>query len=99
MQGYKQLELVPFPNGDIQDNIEFETIASAGTFTFKFKWLNNRWNLWVTLPDGTVREAGVQPNVISWSGFRDFGLIFNTQLQLIDYSSLFLTEMYLITWQ
>lgn len=58
----------------------------------------NRWNCWVTLPDGSVRQAGVEPNVVSWTGYDDYGLVFQTSLPAIDFNSLFLTEMVLITW-
>lgn len=99
MQTVKQKELVQFPSSEIQENFKFDVMASAGTFTFHFKWLNDRWNLWVTLPSGEVREAGVQPNVISWSGFSDYGIQVRTSLPQIDYNSLFLTEILIITWQ
>ena len=98
MQTQKTKELVPWPSGDIVDNFTFSCSAQGGVFEFHFKWLNNRWNCWVTLPDGTVRQAGVQPNVPSWSESKTYGLIFETALPAIDYSSLFLTELYIITW-
>lgn len=99
MQTVKTKELVQFPNADISENFEFSCSASGGVFKFHFKWLNERWNLWVTLPDGTVRQAGVLPGVISWSECSTYGLIFETSLTSIDYQSLFLTEMYILTWQ
>lgn len=99
MQTEKIKERVPFPSGDITDNFEFSASAQAGVFTFNFKWLNSRWNLWVTLPDGTVRQAGVLPGVVSWSECQNFGLVFETSLPVIDYNSLFLTELYILTWE
>ena len=98
MQTPEKVELIPFPAGDISDNFEFDCAAESGIFSFKFKWLNDRWNVWVTLPDGSVRQAGTVPGVISWSEFDDYGLIFVTEKQSIDYNGLFQTEMYLITW-
>ena len=98
MKEIQKAEHVPFPSADPSENFEFSCTADAGSFTFHFKWLNDRWNLWVTLPDGSIRQAGVEPNVTSWTGFDDYGLIFRTSLPEIDYSSLFLTEMVLITW-
>lgn len=99
MREIKQAELIPWPESDITDNFEFEAIASAGTFVFKFKWLNDRWNLWVTLPDGTVKQAGTVPEIISWTGSNDYGLILKSSLDFLDYNSLFMAGMYLITWQ
>lgn len=93
------LEKIPYPDTELHENFEFECSTSYGTFLFHFKWLNERWNLWITLPDGTKREAGVYPNVINWTGASDFGLVFRTSLQEISYDLLFLTELYVIKWQ
>ena len=98
MQTIKTKELVPWPSGDIAENFTFSCSAAGGVFEFHFKWLNNRWNCWVTLPDGEVRQAGVLPGVTSWSESHSYGLVFETQLPVIDYSSLFLTEIYILTW-
>lgn len=98
MRTAKKVELVTFPNVELQDNIKFDAVAEAGTFTFHFKWFNGRWNLWVTLPDGTIREAGVIPNILNWTGSQDYGLCFKTNLSEIDFSSLKLTEILIITW-
>lgn len=98
MQTIDKAELVPFPSAEPAENFKFDCTAEAGNFTFHFKWLNNRWNLWVTLPTGEVREAGVQPGVTSWSQFSDYGIYFKYDASEIDFNSLFLTELYLITW-
>lgn len=99
MRQIKFKELVNFPTTEIYDNFQFDCIAEGGNFTFHFKWLNDRWNLWVTLPDGSVREAGVEPGVISWTGYSDYGLVFNSEVKKIDRTSLLSTELYIITWQ
>ena len=98
MQTIDTTELLPFPSSNISENFTFECSTTYGVFIFHFKWLNNRWNLWVTLPSGEVRQAGVYPGVMSWSEFSDYGLIFQTNMESIDYNSLFATEMYLIKW-
>ena len=98
MQIESKRELIPWPSGSIAKNFIFDAIAGSGNFKFHFKWLNDRWNVWVTLPSGEVRQAGVQPGVISWSEFSDYGLVFKTDMETIDYNSLFLTELCLITW-
>ena len=98
MQTIKLKELVPFPDGDITPNFKFSCSTSNGIFEFNFKWFNNKWNLWVTLPDGEIRQAGVLPGVVSWSESQNYGLVFETALEQIDYSSLFLTELYILTW-
>lgn len=98
MRDIKSITLISFPGSDIKENFQFETVTSFGNFTFDFKWLNDRWNCWVTLPDEEVRQAGVYPGVISWSEFLDYGLTFYTPLQDIGYDSLFDTELYLIEW-
>lgn len=98
MRDIKKVERVSFPNTEIQENFKFDAVTEAGTFTLNFRWFNNRWNLWVTLPDGTIREAGVYPNIVSWTGSTDYGLVIKTSLADIDYNSLTLTEILIITW-
>lgn len=98
MQTIDKTELIQFPEGEVTENFTFDCATESGIFSFHFKWLNDRWNLWVTLPDGTIRQAGTVPEVISWSEFDDFGLVFKTDMQTIDYNGLMQTEMYLITW-
>lgn len=98
MKDAKRIEKIDWPNFELVDNFEFDTISISGNFKFHFRWLNGRWNLWVTIPDGTVREAGVYPGVVSWSGFNDYGLLVKSNLAEIDKSSLTLAEIYIITW-
>ena len=98
MQTIESKELIAFPSGSITENFTFECSTTHGNFSFHFKWLNSKWCLWVTLPDGEVRQAGVLPGVTSWSEFNDYGLVFTTNLKTIDFNSLFLTELYLIKW-
>ena len=92
-------EALNFPDIDLVENFQFDCTTSYGNFNFLFKWMNGRWNSWVTLPDGTIRQAGVYPNVISWTGHTDYGIVFVTDLTAIDYSSLFLTELKLLKWE
>ena len=98
MQTVNTKELINFPGGRIAENFTFGCSTTNGEFKFHFNWLNGRWNLWVTLPSGEVRQAGVYPGVISWSEFSDYGLVFEINMESIDYKTLFNTEMYLIKW-
>lgn len=95
----ERIESLPWPEIELSDNFSFFCSCAAGSLELTFRWLNERWNLWVELPDGSVREAGVQPNVTSWSGFSDWGFFVKADLSRVDYSSLFLCELYLITWR
>lgn len=100
MKNARQIEKIIWPEFEVTENFEFDVMSSNGNFNLHFKWLNDRWNLWVTLPDGEVRQAGVYPGVISWTGFPDYGLIFKSNdINSINFSSLFLTEAYIITWE
>ena len=98
MQTIDTKELIAFPGGNVAENFSFDCSTTYGNFTFHFKWLNEKWNLWVTLPDEEVRQAGVIPGITSWSEFSDYGLLFTSNMESIDYNSLFSTEMYLIKW-
>ncbi len=59
-------------------NFTFSSNLPPGKFTFRWQWFLNVWNLWVTLPTGEIRQAGVYPNAISWTGFRDYYMQFLT---------------------
>lgn len=99
MQTIKTVELIPWPSAELQENMEFESVTSGGNFIFNFKWLDGKWNLWVTLPNGEVRQASVYPNVVSWTGYGDYGLLIKANMEELDRSSLFMSEVYLLTWQ
>ena len=90
--------LVNWPTEEVQENFQFDAIDSDGTFKFLFKWINGQWNCWVTLPNGQTRQAGVYPNVVSWSGCLDYSLVFETNLPEINYSSLLMTKLYILKW-
>lgn len=89
---------VTWPTAEIQNRFTFDVIHEDGVFNFLFYWLNDRWNCWVTLPDGNKREAGVYPNVVSWSGYTDYGIVFYTDLPEISYSSIFIPELVILKW-
>ena len=99
MNGIKAMEAVKFPDGDISDNFSFTVVHPDGVFEFHFRYMNDRWNLWVTLPSGEKRCAGVEPNVTSWVGFLDYGLIFVTDMKEITRNTLTLTTLYILTWE
>lgn len=98
MKAIQNASLVHWPADEVSENFEFDVIDTDGTFKFSFKWMNDRWNVWVTLPDNSVRQAGVYSGVISWTGFLDYGLMFKTSLSEINYNSLLLTELYILKW-
>lgn len=96
----KSTEVIQFPEMDLVDSFTFQAEIKAGSVEFKFKWLNDRWNCWVTLPGGKVRSAGVIPNTPNWSGYSDYSLTFNTSLaDKIGHDDLLETEMVIKTWQ
>ena len=98
MKNINGASLVNWPTEEVIENFEFDAIHPDGTFKFVFKWMNDRWNCWVTLPGGEKRQAGVYPNVISWSGFLDYGIVFETNLTEINFTSLLLTNLYILSW-
>lgn len=98
MRDIAEVETLQFPDIEITENFSFDFIAGAGSFSFKFKWMNDRWNCWVTFPDQSVRQAGVYPGVVNWTGNTDYGLLFKTGLKSIDFNSLKYVEILLITW-
>lgn len=95
----KNAVLVSFPNTSPSYNFSFGTVTEDGNFNFHFQWKNERWNCWVTTPKGDVRQCSVYPNVISWLGFLDYGIMFNTSLTEISFNELFNTELYILKWK
>jgi hypothetical protein len=69
-------------------NFIFSTGLPSGKWTFRFMWFLGVWNLWVALPTGEIRQAGVYPNVASWTGFNDYYLNFVTTLDSIGQNDL-----------
>ena len=98
MKKIKDLNQVQWPNENLYENFKFSVVHPDGVFTFLFRYFNNRWNCWCTLPSGEIRGVGVEPNVISWSGFLDYGVIFITDLEVIDRNSLPLTQLFIVSW-
>lgn len=99
MRDIKSANQVTWPNADLEDNFTFSTVHPDGVFQFRFRWFNDRWNGWCTLPSGEVRAFGIEPRVVSWSGFLDYGLMFDTELPVIDRNSLFNTNFYILSWE
>ena len=98
MKEYKTKELVPWPSAEPVENFSFTCTTESGLFEFHFKWLKDKWNLWVTLPDGTVRQAGTEPNVTSWTGCQDYGIVIEAELESIGFDALYHTELFVLTW-
>lgn len=66
----------------------FTSVLPVGPFGFKFRWFNDVWNVWVTLPSGEIRQAGGYPNSFSWTGFADYYFQFSTFLDSIGQNDL-----------
>lgn len=94
----QRADRVAWPDTEITENFNFDTIHPDGTFRLEFKWFNDRWNCWVTLPSGEKRQAGVYPNVMNWDGYTDYGIVFMSSLDTINFNSLLLAEIYIIKW-
>lgn len=98
MKEIKSAVQVVWPDGEITEAFSFSALHPDGVFKFTFRWFNERWNGFATLPSGEVRAFGVEPLVESWAGFLDYGIIFNTSLSFIDKESLFTTEFLILSW-
>lgn len=77
----------------------FSFIANVGSLTFKFTFRYvNKWQCWATLPDGTIRHIGVNPNVLNWSKHLDYSVFFYTQSDSINYDTLSSCTIGLVLW-
>lgn len=99
MKAIKTMQNVPWPEGDLTEDFTFNAIHPDGVFNFDFKYFNNRWNCWCTLPSGEKRIVGIEPNITSWNGFLNYGILIKTYLQKINKNSLPLTSLYIISWE
>jgi len=63
------------PSGTL--NFSFTATIAAQAWVFNFQWRTDHWTAVVTLPDGTLRESGVIPEVINWSRNTDYNLTFS----------------------
>lgn len=69
-------------------NFIFSTTLPFGELGFKFMWLNDVWNIWVTLPSGEIRAMGGYPNAVGWTGFMDYYVQLVTTLDSIGQNDL-----------
>ena len=99
MNNIKDVFQVIWPQTDLEENFTFSTVHPDGVFQFRFRWFNDRWNGWCTLPSGEVRAFGVEPLVVSWVGFLDYGIVFDTELSEIDKASLYSTKLCIVSWE
>ena len=80
-------------------SFSFTTNNALGTFTFVFKWLNNQWNGWCTLPTGEVRQFGCVPDVVDWTEFPDYGIVIDSALTAFNSTNLIgNATVYLLQW-
>jgi hypothetical protein len=80
-------------------SFSFEATIGGATFQFTFKWLNETWNGWATLPSGEVRQFGCIPNVLNWTGFPDYGVVLVSEKVAIGFGDLIGSTMYVVTWE
>ena len=69
-------------------NFTFTTTLPQGQFLFKFMWFNDVWNMWITLPTGEIRQVGMYPNSVNWTGFIDYYVQMVTTLDSIGQNDL-----------
>ncbi len=91
--------IVPIPDLPVNPYNFFVNVnINSQNYVFTFMFYGERWHLWVTFPDNTRREAGIFPNVTSWTGYTDFGLTIATTLAEIGQNDLQKLTIYLVEW-
>jgi hypothetical protein len=101
MKVAKSISVVNLPAASVGAMaFSFETTTADGSWAFLFAWMNGRWNAWVTLPSGEVRQAGCVPRVVNWTGFLDFGMVILSDLASLGLGDLVSvgTSLVLIAW-
>jgi len=94
VKAYYQLSL---PSTTPGVNFSFIAKVNGQSYTIAMKW-TTIWNVSVTFPDGTIRVAGLFPNVMNWTGYTDFGLVGYTSLSTIGYDDLPSVTLYMVAW-
>ncbi len=79
--------------------VNFSLVAKVGgqSITLAFRW-TTIWNITATMPDGSIRFAGLYPNCMNWTGYTDYGLIGNTTLDAIGYDDLPKVSLFMVAW-
>lgn len=76
----------------------FTSTVQNDSWKFDFEWRTDHWVCKVTLPDASLREAGVYPGVENWKGYADYSITFNlTGAEIIgitDAGSVLITLIY-----
>lgn len=91
---------INFPNFDatVTPNITFNSKVGSDLFSFTFRF-NVIWRGWCTMPDGSIRQLGIIPNVLNWSRFQDWSLMFLFSGQSIGQLDLINSTMVVLQWQ
>jgi hypothetical protein len=81
-------------------NFSFNTKVPEGTFYLQMKWnkFKNAWTGYATIPDGSIRQFGIWPNVTSWSSFLDYGVRIDTTLASIGLNDISNVKLMLLIW-
>jgi len=88
-------------------NFTVRTSVLGSSYTFNFMWQPTngamqapygQWRGNATMPDGSIRWFGVNPNAVNWTAYPDVGVSFNTKLQWIGLNDWSNVSMYLVTW-
>lgn len=88
MRPVSRITIVNLPAVDASIyRFDFNTTTPVGALGVEFVW-SDRWHAWATLPDGSVRQFGCVPNVISWTGFTDYGVVIISDLTVIGHGDL-----------
>jgi len=74
-------------------HFNFSAEAAGVAFSFDFWFFSDRWNVYVTLPDGTIREAVLYANVQNWVGYSDYRLVAMTDKTTIGQTDLQLIQL------
>ncbi len=79
-------------------NFQTTISVNGSLYIFEYRFYQARWHLWVTFPDLQKREAGIFPNVTSWTGYLDYGLFIKTDLDFIGQNDLDKITILLLKW-
>jgi hypothetical protein len=89
---------IPIPSsGNGVLNFTFNARINGMIFAFNFKY-TGKWNIYVTMPGGTIRDAALIPNVTQWSGYSDYSIYCQTDLANIGVNDLDKVSLYMVSF-
>ena len=81
-------------------SFSYNVKTPSGNFNLRYRWNteNLTWAVFITMPDGSVRQSGIFPNNVNWTAYPDFGFATLSDQASIGQNDLLNVQHYIIVW-